>query len=128
MGNEDGRGGFGALNYEQVMSQLEAYNTDPQRPILIVLHHDGDNYGGGSESYYNHNFQNFVNWLQANPTRFVCTTIEDYLQMFPPDTNDVIHVEDGSWSGADNGDPEFKSGLVTPIQTATAPIEIAGRF
>lgn len=114
MGNEDGRGGFGALNYEQVMSQLESYNTDSQHPILIVLHHDGDNYGGGSESYYNNNFQNFVNWLQANPNRFVCTTIEDYLQMFPPDSNDVIYVEDGSWSGADNGDPEFKKWLGDP--------------
>ncbi len=121
MGNEDGRGGFGALNYEAVMSQLEAYNTDPQHPILIVLHHDGDNYGGGSESYYNNNFQNFINWLQANPNRFVCTTIEDYLQMFPPDTIDVIHVEDGSWSGADNGDPEFKKWLGDPDATGYSP-------
>jgi hypothetical protein len=108
MGNEDGRGGFGALNYENVMSQLESYNTDANHPVLIVLHHDGDNYGGGTDSYYNSNFQNFVNWLAANPTRFVCTTIQDYVAMFPPDTNDVIHIEDGSWSGADNGDPEFK--------------------
>lgn len=121
LGNEDGRGGFGALNYETVMSQLEAYNTNPQKPILIVLHHDGDNYGGGSESYYNHNFQNFVNWLQANSHRFVCATIEDYLQMFPPDSNDVIHVEDGSWSGADNGDPEFKKWLGDPNPTGYSP-------
>lgn len=114
MGNEDGRGGFGALNYDAVMSQLESYNTDPSHPILIVLHHDGDNYGGGSDSYYGSNFQAFVNWLQANPTRFVCTTVQDYLQMFPPDINDVIHIEDGSWSGADNGDPEFKKWLGDP--------------
>jgi hypothetical protein len=107
MGNEDGRGGFGALNYEAVMSQMEASNTDPTKPILIVLHHDGDNYGGGTDAYYGSNFQSFVDWLLANPTRFVCTTIEDYLEMFPPDPADVIHVEDGSWSGADNGDPEF---------------------
>lgn len=121
MGNEDGRGGFGALNYEAVISQLEPFNIDPLHPILIVLHHDGDNYGGGSESYYNTNFQNFVNWLQANPNRFVCTTIEDYLQMFPPDTNDVIHVEDGSWSGADNGDPEFKKWLGDPDANGYSP-------
>jgi hypothetical protein len=107
MGNEDGRGGFGALNYENVMSQLEPFNTDSTHPILIVLHHDGDNYGGGSDAYYNNNFQSFVNWLVANPSRFVCTTIQDYLDRFPPDSADVIHVEDGSWSGADNGDPEF---------------------
>ena len=25
----------------------------------------------------------------------------------PPATNDTIHIEDGSWAGADNGDPEF---------------------
>jgi hypothetical protein len=26
---------------------------------------------------------------------------------YPPDETDVIHVEDGSWSGANNGDPLF---------------------
>ena len=51
MGNEDGRGGFGALLYETVMSQLEPYNTDPAHPLLVVLNHDGDNYVGGTESY-----------------------------------------------------------------------------
>ncbi|MFB3895010.1 MAG: hypothetical protein ACE14V_01790 [bacterium] len=108
MGNEDGRGGFGALSYDAVMSQLESYNTDTAHPLLIVLHHDGDNYGGGTDSYYHSNFDSFITWLQANPTRFVCTTIQDYLDMFPPDTTDIIHIEDGSWAGADNGDPEFK--------------------
>ena len=121
MGNEDGRGGFGALNYDAVMSQLESYNTVPAHPILIVLHHDGDNYGGGSESYYNSNFQAFVNWLQSNPSRFVCTTVQDYLQMFPPNPNDIIHIEDGSWSGADNGDPEFKKWLGDPDGNGYSP-------
>lgn len=107
MGTEDARGGFGALNYDYVMSQLASYNTDPAHPILIVLAHDGDNYGGGTDSYYNNNFQGFVDWLAANPGRFVCTTVQDYLQMFPPDSGDIIHIKDGSWSGADNGDPEF---------------------
>ena len=107
MGNEDSRGGFGALQYETVMSQLEPYNTDPDHPLLIVLHHDGDNHGGGTESYYHSNFSNFVDWLEDNPSRFVCTTIEDYLEMFPPDSSDLIHFEDGSWVGADGGDPEF---------------------
>jgi len=121
MGNEDGRGGFGALLYDQVMSQLAAYNTDPAHPLLVVLHHDGDNYGGGTESYYHSNFQAFVDWLAANPARFVCTTVEDYLEMFPPDTADVIHVENGSWSGADNGDPEFKKWLGDPASDGYSP-------
>ncbi len=121
LGNEDGRGGFGALQYESVMSQFETYNTDSEHPILIVLHHDGDNYGGGSESYYHSNFQNFVNWLQSNPSRFVCTTIQDYLDMFPPAQDDVIHVENGSWSGADNGDPEFMKWLGAPGDNGYSP-------
>lgn len=106
-GNEDARGGFGALNYEGVLSQLEPYNTDPAHPMLVVLHHDGDNYGGGTDSYYHSNFAAFVSWLQANPARFQPITIQEYLDRFPPPADDVIHVEDGSWSGADNGDPEF---------------------
>lgn len=121
MGNEDGRGGFGALQYESVMSQIEAYNTDPDHPILIVLHHDGDNFGGGSEGYYNGNFQAFVDWAKSKPDRFVPTTIQDYLDMFPPDENDVIHVESGSWAGADNGDPEFKKWLGDPGNDGYSP-------
>lgn len=105
-GNEDGRGGFGALQYEKCISQLEPYNTDPEHPILVVLHHDGDNHGGGSASYYGSNFQNFVNWLKDNPSRFECTTVQDYLDRFPPEDDDVIHVESGSWWGA-GADPEF---------------------
>lgn len=107
LGNEDGRGGFGALNYEMVMSQLESENTDPAHPILLVLHHDGDNYGGGSDGYYHANFARFVEWVKSQPERFVCTTVQDYLDRFPPAEGDVIHVEPGSWAGADNGDPEF---------------------
>jgi hypothetical protein len=106
-GNEDGRGGFGALQYEAVLSQYEAFNTDDAHPMLVVLHHDGDNFGGGSDSYYHANFDSFIAWVQANPTRFVATTIQDYLDRYPPATDDVIHVEPGSWSGADNGDAEF---------------------
>ncbi len=121
MGNEDGRGGFGALNYETVMSQLEAYNTDPNHPILLVLHHDGDNYGGGTESYYHSNFYNFVQWVKSNPTRFVATTVQDYLTKFPPAAEDIIHVEPGSWSGADNGDAEFKKWNGDPNEDGYSP-------
>ncbi|MGC4121903.1 MAG: hypothetical protein QM765_46445 [Myxococcales bacterium] len=106
-GNEDARGGYGAFLYEKVMSQYEAYNTDDAHPMLVVLHHDGDNFGGGTDSYYHSNFAGFVAWISSQPTRFEATTVQDYLDQFPPDASDVIHVEPGSWSGADNGDPEF---------------------
>ncbi len=109
-GNEDGRGGYGAFLYDQVMDAYLQDNTDPDHPMFVLLHHDGDNFGGGSEGYYNHNFQNMVNWVQNDPDYDV-TTINDYLDRFPVDPADVIHVADGSWAGADNGDPEFKKWL-----------------
>lgn len=109
-GNEDGRGGYGAFLYDQVMDAYLQDNTDPDHPMFVVLHHDGDNFGGGSEGYYHHNFQNMVNWVQADPDYDV-STVNDYLDRFPVDAADVIHIEDGSWAGADNGDPEFKKWL-----------------
>lgn len=111
IGNEDARGGFGALQYPDVFGQL--YNSlansglyDPKHPTFLLLHSDGDNYGGGTDSYYQHNTAAMVNWLQQDQ-RFELIGIEDYLQQFPPDPNHTIHLEPGSWSGADNGDPQF---------------------
>ncbi|MEM8678926.1 MAG: hypothetical protein AAGF97_06225 [Planctomycetota bacterium] len=119
-GNEDGRGGFGALQYEQVMDQYRHLNTDPDRPMFVLLHHDGDNFGGGSESYYHGNFQNMVNWAQGN-ANYNVTTIQDYLDRFPVPTSDVVHIESGSWAGADNGDPEFKKWLGDPGADGWSP-------
>jgi len=119
--NEDARGGFGALQYDAVLSQYAAHNTDDAHPMLIVLHHDGDNFGGGTESYYHGNFGAFVQWLRDNPDRFVCTTVQDYLDRYPPADDDVIHVEAGSWSGADNGDAEFLKWNGDPDEEGYSP-------
>lgn len=112
IGNEDGRGGFGALQYEdvlgQVISSIIKHNAyDPKHPPFFVLHSDGDNHGGGADSYYHHNTERMVQWLKNDP-RFELTTIEDYLMRFPPDPDSAVHLEPGAWSGADNGDPQFR--------------------
>lgn len=111
LGNEDARGGFGALQYPQAFGQLydnllQHATFDPKHPPFFLLHSDGDNYGGGADSYYRHNTENLVKWIQSDP-RFELVTIRDYLKLFPPDPARVAHVEPGSWSGADNGDPQF---------------------
>lgn len=111
IGNEDARGGFGALLYpevfEQVFRKIAATGEyDAQHPPFFLLHSDGDNHGGGAESYYKNNTGDLVNWLQQD-SRFQLTTIDDYLQQYPPDPSRVIHIEPGAWSGADNGDPQF---------------------
>jgi len=119
-GNEDGRGGYGAFLYDAVMDALLPYNNDPTKPLLVLLHHDGDNYGGGTDSYYHHNWNNMVSWVSGDPDYDV-TTIEDYLDRFPVQANDVIHVENGSWAGADAGDPEFKKWLGDPNAQGWSP-------
>jgi hypothetical protein len=111
IGNEDARGGFGALQYPdvlgQVYDQLVATGSfDPKHPPFFLLHSDGDNHGGGADSYYHNNTGRLVQWLQNDP-RFELTGIHDYLQRFPPDPTHPAHIEPGSWSGADNGDPQF---------------------
>ncbi len=112
IGNEDARGGFGALQYPSVLGQLydriAADGTfDPKRPPFFVLHSDGDNHGGGADSYYKNNTGELVKWLQQDG-RFELTSIEDYLERFPPDASRAVHLEPGAWSGADNGDPQFR--------------------
>ena len=111
IGNEDARGGFGALQYPSVLGQVydrivETGSFDPKHPPFFLLHSDGDNHGGGADSYYHHNTGALVSWLKEDP-RFELSTVDDYLQQFPPDPNNSVHIEPGSWSGADNGDPQF---------------------
>jgi len=111
IGNEDARGGFGALQYPSVLAQLysqivDSGSYDPRHPPFFLLHSDGDNHGGGADSYYKDNTRRLVEWLKEDP-RFELTTVEDYLQQFPPDPAHAAHIEPGSWAGADNGDPQF---------------------
>ena len=111
IGNEDARGGFGALQYPDVLGQVydrivATSDFDPAHPPFFLLHSDGDNHGGGADSYYHHNTGRMVEWLNQDP-RFELIAIRDYLDRFPPDPEQSIHIEPGSWSGADNGDPQF---------------------
>lgn len=111
IGNEDARGGFGALQYADVLGQVyeqiaHTGSFDAKHPPFFLLHSDGDNHGGGADSYYGHNTGKLLHWLKQDP-RFELSGIEDYLQRFPPDPAHTVHLEPGSWSGADNGDPQF---------------------
>ena len=111
IGNEDARGGYGALQYEAIFGQIYDHmvqndSFDPAHPPFFLLHSDGDNHGGGADSYYRHNTGGMVEWLK-NDGRFELCTVDDYLDAFPPDPANAVHIEPGSWAGADNGDPQF---------------------
>jgi hypothetical protein len=85
---------------------LDQHN-DPQRPMLVVLAHDGDNDWGGGASYYLEATPNRVR--QAQDAGFVPTVIQRYLADHPVPAGDFVHVEDGAWVNADGdfGSPQF---------------------
>ena len=89
-----------------LMSDLAARNN-PAKPAIVVLAHDGDNAWSGGYSYYMEWVPQFVQ--QAASLGYDPSTVEQFLQENPPDTNDVVHVEDGGWVFADGdfGSPIF---------------------
>jgi hypothetical protein len=89
-----------------LMSDLAARNN-PAKPALALFAHDGDNAWSGGYSYY-------AEWApslasQAATLNYSPSTVEQFLAENPPDTNDVVHVEDGGWVFADGdfGSPIF---------------------
>ena len=109
-GNENGRGGYGAFKPENVWGSQIAANNNAAKPMLLLCHSDGDNYGMKNADAWNGQQQNFVDMCAANAD-FEYTSVQDYLGMFPPDPNDVIHVEPGSWIGIDGGTPYYEKWL-----------------
>ena len=105
-GNENGRGGYGAFKPENVWGSKVGFNNDPNRPMLILCHSDGDNFGMKNSDAWHAQHGFFLNMAQSNGD-FDNTTVQDYLQMYPVPQNDVIHVEPGSWVGIDGGTPYF---------------------
>ena len=107
-GNENGRGGYGAFKPENVWGTHvnNGVNNNAQRPMLIVCHSDGDNYGMLNADAYNGQHGNFLSMVQSD-ARFDHSSVQDYLDMYPTPDNDLIHVEPGSWIGIDGGTPYF---------------------
>lgn len=89
-----------------LLAPLQARNN-PTKPALALFAHDGDNAWSGGNSYYDQ----WVNQLAttANSDGYEPTTVEQFLQEFPPAANDVVHVESGGWVFADGdfGSPMF---------------------
>ena len=111
-GNENARGGYGAFKPQNVWTDT-SMNTDAAHPMLMVCHSDGDNFGLKNSDAWHAQHGAFLDMCIGN-VNFDNTTVQDYLDLYPPDTNDIIHVESGSWAGADAGDPEFKKWLADP--------------
>jgi hypothetical protein len=89
-----------------LIAPLAAVNN-PAKPALVLCAHDGDNAWSGGSSYY----QQWVGQMAGTAVSdgYEPTTIEQFINDFPPATNDVVHVEDGGWVFADGdmGSPSF---------------------
>jgi Starch/carbohydrate-binding module (family 53)/Glycosyl hydrolase family 57 len=84
-----------------------AARNNTSKPSLVFCAHDGDNAWSGGSSYYNEWVPNMAS--TAAGKGYEPTTIEQFIADFPPDTGDVVHVEDGGWVFADSdfGSPSF---------------------
>lgn len=109
-GNENGRGGYGAFKPENVWGSHVGVNSDANHPMLLLCHSDGDNYGMKNSDAWHGQHNNFLEMCKANAS-FEHTSVQDYLDMYPPNVNDIIHVEPGSWVGIDGGTPYFEKWL-----------------
>ncbi len=89
------------------LTDFVAGKNSPVKPSLVFCAHDGDNAWSGGSSYYNEWVGNMAG--QAAAKGYEPTTVEQFIADFPPDTNDVVHVEDGGWVYADGdmGSPMF---------------------
>ena len=89
------------------LTDFVAAKNNSAKPSLVFCAHDGDNAWSGGSSYYNEWVGNMAS--QAVAKGYEPTTIEQFIADFPPDTNDVVHVEDGGWVYADGdmGSPMF---------------------
>src|ERR1039458_7058936 len=105
---------------DQVFGWKDSYSTwdlgliapvparnNPAHPSLVFCAHDGDNAWSGGSSYYNEWVSQMAG--QAAGKGYEPTTVEQFIADFPPDANDVVHVEDGGWVYADGdfGSPVF---------------------
>ncbi len=102
----------------QIM-HFQQYNTDPERPFIMVIVHDGDNgfplHNGGQDYYINYILE-FMETISSNPEYSFIKPIglTQYLRLVYDPRNDTdnqfsrVYVEPGSWETMDTwGDPFF---------------------
>jgi hypothetical protein len=65
-GNENGRGGYGAFKPQNVWGEHIAKNNNATKPMIIVAHSDGDNFGMKNADAFHGQHGLFLDMIQAN--------------------------------------------------------------
>ncbi len=106
-----------------VIKHFEKYNTDPKRPFIMVIVHDGENGFPYQEWGGHHGYQYYINYLikflhriHSDPSLSFIRVIglDEYLEKIYDPRNDTSYkyshlwVEPGSWETMSTwGDPYF---------------------
>jgi len=100
------KNGYALMGTDEIETNIAPYNN-PSQPSIVLLAHDGDNAWGGGFDYYNNSVPGFAG--DAASQGYVPTTIQQFLDDHPVPSDDIVHVEDGSWVNAANdwGHPQF---------------------
>ncbi len=109
-------------NVDYLINQIkhfQQYNTDPKRPFIMVIVHDGENgwpLSNGGRDYYENYLLAFLNRIRSDPSLSFIKVIglDEYLAKVYDPRNDTeypyakVWVEPGSWGTmATWGDPDF---------------------
>ena len=115
------RDGYGTMGTQEIDQFIAPWRTLSARPPLVVFAHDGDNAWGGGYSYYFESVPQFAQKAEAQGHRL--TTVQTYLTQYPVPTDDIVHVEDGSWVNpeGDFGGPSFTKWLFPPMRSPLDP-------
>lgn len=104
--------GYAAVGWTHIDGKIAQFN-DPNRPALVLLANDGDNFWGGGHSFWNEFAPQFMNDAPNHGDKRA-TTVQQFLDDHPVPDTAVVHVEDGSWLAADQGSPQFYRWLEPP--------------
>ncbi len=86
--NETGTLPIDTLNLDKIINQLQPYNIDSKHPIIFVLSLNEKTLS----KIRDENIQIILNWLKSNDHKVRLTTIQDYLDRYPPDKNDLAYI------------------------------------
>jgi hypothetical protein len=112
--------GYSQVGWQDIDGKISEFN-DPDQPSLVMLTNDGENFWGGGYSFWMEFAAQFMNDAPNHGKK--ATTIQEFLDDHPVPSDDIIHVEDGSWLAADQGSPQFYRWLEPPRQVDPAKID-----
>lgn len=99
-GSENQNFNLDTENVQKLFNQLEPYNVDAKHPMLVVFSVNLLSINRDSAA-----IRDLIKSLNHHPQKYIVSTIQDYLSQFPPDKNDLVHIEDGPWGYTFNNGP-----------------------